>query len=125
MLSVLPAAARAKRCGRSNDEMRPPPPARAWRRVTLNIIHPPWRQAQAVSSRSAKPLLTGDTLSLKQAQDKQMRWLIFGHWCRYLLGNIRGHVHGHRRGVLARPALADELLCAGAGGRCKSKWKVS
>jgi hypothetical protein len=74
-----------------------------------------------VSSRSAKPLLTEDTLSLKQAQDKQMHWLIFGHWRRYLLGNIRGH----RRGVLARPALADELLCAGAGGRCKSKWKVS
>src|ERR1700733_7841773 len=47
MLSVLPTAARAKRCGRSNDEMRPPPPPRAWRRVTLNIIHPPWRLAQA------------------------------------------------------------------------------
>jgi hypothetical protein len=78
-----------------------------------------------VSLRSAKPLLTGDTLSLKQAQDKQMRWLIFGHWCRYLLGNIRGCIRGHRRGVLVRPALADELLCAGAGVRCKSKWKVS
>jgi hypothetical protein len=78
-----------------------------------------------VSSRSAKPLLTGDTLSLKQDQDKQMRWLIFGHWRCYLLGNIRGHIRGHRRGVLARPAPADELLCAGAGGRCKSKWKVS
>jgi hypothetical protein len=78
-----------------------------------------------VSLCSAKPLLTGDTLSLKQAQDKQMHWLIFGHWRRYLLGNIRGHISGHRRGVLARPALTDELLCAGAGGRCKSKWKVS
>ncbi len=54
-----------------------------------------------------------------------MHWLIFGHWRRYVLGNIRGHISGHRRGVLARPALTDELLCAGAGGRCKSKWKVS
>jgi hypothetical protein len=77
-----------------------------------------------VSSRSAKPLLTEDTLSLKQDQDKQMRWLIFGHWCRYLLGNIHGHIRGHQRGVLARPALAAELLCAGAAGRCKTKWKV-
>jgi hypothetical protein len=58
-----------------------------------------------VSSRSAKPLLTGDTLSLKQDQDKQMHWLIFGHWCRYLLGNIHGHIRGHQRGVLARPRL--------------------
>jgi hypothetical protein len=78
-----------------------------------------------VSSRSAKPLLTGDTLSLKQAQDKQMRWLIFRHWCRYLLSNIRGRNRCHRRGILARPAPADELLCAGAGSRCKTKWKVS
>ncbi|MGB6543711.1 MAG: hypothetical protein WBF03_22910 [Xanthobacteraceae bacterium] len=54
-----------------------------------------------------------------------MRWLIFGHWCRYLLGNIHGHIRGHQRGVLVRPALAAELLCAGAGGRCKTKWKVS
>ena len=54
-----------------------------------------------------------------------MRWLIFRHWCRYLLSNIRGRNRGHRRGILARPAPADELLCAGAGGRCKTKWKVS
>src|ERR1700684_2960793 len=111
MLSVLPTAALAKRRGKSNAEMTPPPPSGAWRRVTLNIVHPPMRPSYAMSWRSADTTVKHRYFKPKATPGQADATAFFGSFRHHLLGNIRSASPRQHRLVSKSVAARSKRVC--------------